>query len=89
MTDKEVQEAVARADAEYDMLKDKVHEQYDEIERLKKQNRKLKATLRLIRKYCIFSFDLNGIEDDKADELMEDLDDVFWLIDLSLGDDKE
>lgn len=35
MTDKEVQEAVARADAEYDMLKDRVHEQYDEIEKLK------------------------------------------------------
>lgn len=35
MTDKEVQEAVARADAEYDMLKDRVHEQYDEIQKLK------------------------------------------------------
>lgn len=35
MTDEEVQEAVARADAEYDMLKDRVHEQYDEIEKLK------------------------------------------------------
>lgn len=35
MTDKEVQEAVARADAEYDMLKDRVHEQYDEIKKLK------------------------------------------------------
>ena len=34
MTDEELKEVIARADAEYDMLKDKVHEQYDEIQRL-------------------------------------------------------
>lgn len=35
MTNEEVQEIVAKADAEYDRLKDRVHEQYDEIKRLK------------------------------------------------------
>lgn len=35
MTNEEIQEIVAKADAEYDRLKDRVHEQYDEIKRLK------------------------------------------------------
>ena len=34
MTNDEVQEIVARADDEYDRLKDRVYEQYDEIKRL-------------------------------------------------------
>ena len=34
MTNEEIQEIVAKADAEYDRLKDRVHEQYDEIKRL-------------------------------------------------------
>lgn len=34
MTNEEIQEIVAKADAEYDRLKDRLHEQYDEIERL-------------------------------------------------------
>lgn len=34
MTNEEIQEIVAKADDEYDRLKDRVHEQYDEIERL-------------------------------------------------------
>lgn len=35
MTNEEIQEIVAKAEDNYDRLKDKVHEQYDEIERLK------------------------------------------------------
>ena len=34
MSDEELKEVIAKADAEYDMLKDKAHEQYDEIQRL-------------------------------------------------------
>lgn len=34
MTNEEIQEIVTKADAEYDRLKDRVHEQYDEIKRL-------------------------------------------------------
>lgn len=34
MTNEEIQEIVAKADDEYDRLKDRVHEQYDEIKRL-------------------------------------------------------
>jgi predicted RNase H-like nuclease (RuvC/YqgF family) len=34
MTNEEIQKIVARAEDEYEMLKDKVHEQHDEIERL-------------------------------------------------------
>lgn len=37
MTNEEIQEIVAKADDEYDRLKDRVHEQYDEIERLKEE----------------------------------------------------
>jgi hypothetical protein len=35
MSDKEVQQCVARAEAEYEWMKDKIHDQYEEIERLK------------------------------------------------------
>lgn len=35
MSDKEVQEAYERAEKNYEMLKDRVHEQYFEIESLK------------------------------------------------------
>ena len=35
MSDKQVQECVARAEAEYEWMKDKIHDQYEEIERLK------------------------------------------------------
>lgn len=48
MSDKEIQEAYERAERNYEMLKDRVHEQYFEIERykniideLKKENEKL------------------------------------------------
>lgn len=34
MTNEEVKEIIDRAEDEYDRLKDRVHEQYDEIERL-------------------------------------------------------
>lgn len=34
MTNDEVQEIIDRAEDEHDRLKDRVHEQYDEIERL-------------------------------------------------------
>lgn len=34
MTNEEIQKVVARAEDEYEMLKDRVHEQHDEIERL-------------------------------------------------------
>ena len=34
MTNEEVQEVIDRAEDEYDRLKDRLHEQYDEIERL-------------------------------------------------------
>lgn len=37
MTNEEIQEIVAKADDEYDRLKDRVHEQYDEIKRLKEE----------------------------------------------------
>lgn len=35
MSDKEIQEAYERAERNYEMLKDRVHEQYFEIESLK------------------------------------------------------
>lgn len=35
MTDKEVKEVYARAEMEYEMLKDRCHDQYDEIQQLK------------------------------------------------------
>lgn len=37
MSNEEIQEAVARSEAEYEMLKDKVHDQYDEIQELKQK----------------------------------------------------
>lgn len=37
MTNEEIQEIVAKAEDNYDRLKDKVHEQYDEIKRLKEE----------------------------------------------------
>lgn len=40
MTNEEIQEIVVKADAEYDRLKDRVHEQYDEIKRLTAESTK-------------------------------------------------
>ena len=37
MTNDEVQEIIDRAEDEHDRLKDRLHEQYDEIERLKEE----------------------------------------------------
>ena len=45
MTNEEIQEIVAKADAEYDRLKDRVHEQYDEIKRLNNIINKLEKWL--------------------------------------------
>lgn len=48
MTNEELQEAIARADAEYDMLKDTCHDQYDKIQEL--QDR-IDSTINYIEKY--------------------------------------
>lgn len=37
MSSEEIQESIARAEVEYEMLKDKVHHQYDEIQDLKQK----------------------------------------------------
>ena len=47
MTDEELKEVMAKADTEYDMLKDKVHEQYDEIQRLKENIEVYNFTIRV------------------------------------------
>jgi len=43
VTNEEIQEIVAKADAEYDMLKDRVHDLYDENKVLKKEIERLTA----------------------------------------------
>lgn len=49
MSDKEIQEAYERAEKNYEMLKDRVHEQYFEIESLKS---KIDKALEYIEENC-------------------------------------
>ena len=70
MANEEIKKIITRADDEYDMLKDKIHEQYDEIKRL---NNIIKEA----RKYVIEEMytetkELYGLV--SADELLEILD---------------
>ena len=55
MTNEEIQEIVAKADAEYDRLKDRVHEQYDEIERLNNKIDKAIEKIESVRIYGLRS----------------------------------
>lgn len=61
MTNEEIQEIVAKADAEYDRLKDRVHEQYDEIERLKKEIEKLKRHIEAINRWIDSKLGINEL----------------------------
>ena len=42
MSNEELEQAIARADAEYDMLKDTCHDQYDKIKELEEKLEKIK-----------------------------------------------
>jgi cell division septum initiation protein DivIVA len=53
MSDKEVQEAYERAERNYEMLKDKVHDQYFEIEGLKAKIDKATKELEKLLPLCI------------------------------------
>jgi len=63
MSDKEVQEAYERAEKNYEKLKDRVHEQYFEIESLKL---KIDKAIEYINKH--FHWGING--NDNIDDLL-------------------
>lgn len=50
MTDEEVQESVARAEAEYEKLKDTVHDQYDKIQELEAGRKQMVKDLHKTRR---------------------------------------
>ncbi len=53
MTNEEVKEVYARAEMEYDMLKDRVHDLYDKNVELQQENEKLKNILVELENFII------------------------------------
>lgn len=73
MTNEEIQEIVAKADAEYDRLKDRVHEQYDEIKRLNNIIKEYEVRFKMIKKIV-------------QDNILEELDDISYACMMSTID---
>lgn len=92
MTDEEVKEVYVRAEMEYEMLKDKVHDQYDEIQELKSKISKIRefikdninATSDLLNEYLLNEEDNNKMI---TEILSEDLVYSNYLLE-TLGDEE-
>ena len=60
MTNEEVKEVYARAEIEYELLKDRVHDQYDEIQQLKQR---IDKAIEYIKNYLPnYDFDHSNLE---------------------------
>ena len=82
MTDEQVKACIARAEDEYDMLKDRVHEQYDELKQL---NRQIKIKDNYCQAIINIGYDYDGYN--TVEGLKKIIDELVSLAQRSIDND--